>query len=120
VTYRYKLPGSKSHTLLWRTEFIADQYRTPDGILHSAGGFSYVDWQFTRNWFFGARADYAEHPLAPSLHDKGGALVLTWMPSEFQKFRLQVERTDYALLGMRDAVVFEYGFAIGPHGAHPF
>jgi hypothetical protein len=120
LTYRYKTPGSKSHVLLWRTEFIADQYRTPDGILHSAGGFTYVDWQFTRNWFVGARADYAEHPLDPSLHDKGGALVLTWMPSEFQKFRLQYERTDYALMGMRDALVFEYGFAIGPHGAHPF
>lgn len=120
LTYRYKSPGSKRESLLWRTEFIQDDYRTPDGLNRARGGFSYIDWQFTRGWFLGARADYAEHPQDPRLHDKGGALVLTFFPSEYQKFRLQWERTNYAGLGRRDAVVCEYGFAIGPHGAHPF
>jgi hypothetical protein len=120
VTYRYKPPGSKRESLLWRTEIMREDYRTPSGLNIAWGGFSYVDWQFTRGWFLGARADYAEHPLDPDEHDAGGALVLTYFPSEFQKFRLQWERTRYAGLGTRDALVFEYGFAIGPHGAHPF
>lgn len=120
ITYRYKPPGAKRESLLWRTEYMQDNYRTPEGLNHAAGGFSYVDWQFSRGWFLGLRADYAEHPLDPRLHDSGGALVLTYLPSEFQKFRLQWERIDYAGLGTRDAVVFEYGLSIGPHGAHPF
>ena len=58
--------------------------------------------------------------MDPALHDRGGALLLTYFPSEYQKFRLQVERVSYAGIGNRNALVFEYGFAIGPHGAHPF
>lgn len=121
VTYRYKpLASGTRASFLWRTEVIREHYRTADGLDRSTGAFSYVDWQFTRGWFAGLRADYAEHPLDPWFHDKGGALTLTYFPSEFQKFRLQFERTDYADVGLRNAVVFEYGFAIGPHGAHPF
>ncbi|MGC8763736.1 MAG: hypothetical protein ACP5VN_08920 [Acidobacteriota bacterium] len=121
VTYRYKpLATGTRASFLWRTELIRENYRGLDGLNRSTGAFSYVDWQFTRGWFAGLRADYAEHPQAPWLHDKGGALTLTYFPSEFQKFRLQFERIHYAGVGMRNALVFEYGFAIGPHGAHPF
>ena len=121
VTYRYKpLSSGTRASFLWRTEVIRENYRGMDGINRSTGAFSYVDWQFTRGWFAGLRADYAEHPSDPRMHDKGGALTLTFFPSEFQKFRLQYERIDYAGLGPRNALVFEYGFAIGPHGAHPF
>jgi hypothetical protein len=121
LTYRYKpLASMTRDSFLWRTEVIRERYRGADGIERATGAFSYVDWQFTRGWFLGARADYAEHPLEPHRIDKGGALVLTYFPSEFQKFRIQAERTSYAGVGMRNALVFEYGFAIGPHGAHPF
>ncbi len=121
VTYRFKpLASGTRASFLWRTEVIRENYRAMDGLTRSTGAFSYVDWQFTRGWFAGLRADYAEHPADPRMHDKGGALVLTYFPSEFQKFRLQYERINYAGLGLRNAVVFEYGFAIGPHGAHPF
>ena len=120
LTYRYKPLSDKSESFLWRTEYIQDNYRTPDGLNHAWGGFSYADWQFTRGWFLGARADYAQHPADPRQHDYGGVLVLTYFPSEYQKFRLQWTRTRYAGLGTRDALVFEYGLSIGPHGAHPF
>ncbi len=121
VTYRYKpLATGTRASFLWRTELIRENYRGLDGLNRSTGAFSYVDWQFTRGWFAGLRADYAEHPQAPWLHDKGGALTLTYFPSEFQKFRLQFERVNYGGVGLRNALVFEYGFAIGPHGAHPF
>ena len=121
VTYRYKpLATGTRASFLWRTEVIRENYRGADGLNRSTGAFSYVDWQFTRGWFAGLRADYAEHPLDPRLRDKGGALVLTFFPSEFQKLRLQYERVNYGGIGNRDAAIFEYGFAIGSHGAHPF
>lgn len=121
VTYRYKpLASGTRASFLWRTEFIMEDYRGADGMNRSKGGFSYVDWQFTRGWFAGLRADYAEHQMDPRLHDTGGTLTLTFFPSEFQKLRLQYERTKYGDVGTRNAVVFEYAFAIGAHGAHPF
>jgi hypothetical protein len=135
VTYRYKpLASATRASFLWRTELLLERYQGADvpeggfddgfegviGLQRSTGAFSYVDWQFTRGWFVGARADYAEHPWEPSKHDTGGALTLTWFPSEFQRLRLQAERIDYDEVGPRSALVFEYIFAIGAHGAHPF
>ncbi|MCI4398308.1 MAG: hypothetical protein JHC34_05650 [Acidobacteria bacterium] len=133
VTYRYKPIGNRRESFIWRTEYLRkdvdfENVVTPDdpsqpsylveGADRWKGAFSYVDWQFARGWFLGTRGDWVRHPDGGN--DSGGALVLTWFPSEFQKFRLQYARTNYAGIGMRDAVVFEYGFAIGPHGAHPF
>ena len=133
VTYRYKPIGNRRESFIWRTEYLRkdvdfENVATPDdpsqpsylaeGADRWKGAFSYVDWQFARGWFLGTRGDWVRHPDGGN--DSGGALVLTWFPSEFQKFRLQYARTNYAGIGMRDAVVFEYGFAIGPHGAHPF
>ena len=120
VTWRYRSDLSRREGLMWRTEILREHYRTEDGLLHANGAFSFVDWQFRRGWFFGVRGDYAEHPLNPQEHDKGGALVLTWYPSEYQKLRMQVQRTSYAGIGSKNAMVFEYGFSLGPHGAHPF
>ncbi len=121
VTYRHRpLARGTRASFLWRTEVIRENYRGADGLNRATGAFSYVDWQFARGWFAGLRADYAEHPLDPARSDRGGALVLTYFPSEFQKLRLQYERTGYGGLGARNALVFEYGFAIGAHGAHPF
>jgi hypothetical protein len=121
LTYRHKpLSSGTRDSFLWRTEIIGESCRGPDGLNRSAGAFTYVDWQFARDWHLGARADYAEHPDDPGLHDYGGALVLTFFPSEFQRLRLQYERVKYGGIGTRNALVFEFGFAIGAHGAHPF
>jgi len=127
-TYRYKpLASAKRESLLWRTEYVAKRFGSReeyDGEVHrltdrSEGLFSYIDWQFARGWFIGLRGDWVDHEYA-DLEDKGGALALTWFPSEFQKWRLQLQRTSYGGLGVRDALVLQYGFSLGPHGAHPF
>lgn len=137
LTYRYKPIRSRRESFIWRTEYLYKDQRAriEEGHGHeeqdphegpapfakqiSRGAFSYVDWQFARGWFLGARADWVRYP-GDLGSDKGGALALTWFPSEYQKLRLQVERYSYAGLGMRNAVVLEYGFSLGPHGAHPF
>jgi hypothetical protein len=126
VTYRYKPVWSRRESIIWRTEYLYKDLRGRPEEEHaplekeiSRGAFSYVDWQFARGWFLGARADWVEYPEDLG-SDKGGALALTWFPSEYQKLRLQVERYSYAGLGMRNAVVLEYGFSLGPHGAHSF
>lgn len=135
VTFRYRKASSRRESFLWRTEYLEKRYRSfgeehghaelgggdvpTRRTLVTEGAFSYVDWQVARGWSFGARGDWVRFPRE-GMTDKGGALVLTWFPSEYQKLRLQAQRYSYAGLGMREAVVFEYGFSLGPHGAHPF
>jgi hypothetical protein len=137
VTFRHKPVSSRRESFVWRTEYLEKRYGSyeehPHGdegtgrgeeapnrlTLVTKGLFSYVDWQFTRGWFLGARGDWVRFPHE-GMTDRGGALALTWFPTEYQKFRLQAQRYSYAGLGMRNAVVLEYGFSLGPHGAHPF
>jgi len=144
-TYRYRpLASLKRESLLWRTEYVAKRYETytgQDGAYpgaerlrqeqddphcevdrlteRSQGLFSYIDWQFARGWFLGLRGDWVHHEFA-DLEDKGGSLVLTWFPSEYQKWRLQYQRASYGGIGTRDAVILQFEFSLGPHGAHPF
>jgi hypothetical protein len=132
LTYRRRPLSDRHRGFLWRTEYMRKDSRlqasaeTPGAPLtpprwteRTEGLFSYVDWQVARGWSLGARADWVKYPGA-GLRDRGGAVVLTWYPSEYQKLRLQVQRVDYAVLGPKNALVLEYGFSLGPHGAHPF
>lgn len=133
ATFRWRPGGSARQSLLWRTEYLEKRYpvwedqgpeegEPSEALLvteRSRGLFSYVDWQFTRGWYLGARADWVRHPEGLG-EDRGVSLALTWAPSEFQRLRLQAQRTRYAALGSYDAVILQYGFSLGPHGAHPF
>ena len=76
------------------------------------------DYQFARRWFAGARFDYSERAAGPSLHDKGGAALLTFWPSEFSQIRGEYRRTSYAEGTTANELLFQFLFAIGAHGAH--
>ena len=78
------------------------------------------DYQFGRRWFAGARLDRSDHADAASLSDTGQSLVLTYRPSEFSQVRGQYRRTNYATGPTADEFLFQFQFAIGAHGAHPF
>jgi hypothetical protein len=86
-----------------------------------ANGF-YVsgDYQFARRWFAGARFDRSGYPTGGTLRDTGGSMILTYWPSEFSQIRGQYRRTNYAVGPAGNEFLFQFQFAIGAHGAHPF
>ena len=51
---------------------------------------------------------------------KGGALILTYWPSEFSQIRGQYRLTDYAENIKAHEVMFQLLFSLGAHGAHTF
>jgi hypothetical protein len=55
-----------------------------------------------------------------NLHDSGRSLVITYFPSEFSEVRGQLRRTNYAEGEDATEFLFQFQFAIGAHGAHPF
>ena len=67
-----------------------------------------------------ARDSTARRADDASLFDTGGAVVLTYWPSEFSQVRGQYRRTDYADGPTANEFLFQFQFAIGAHGAHPF
>jgi len=121
ATFRWKpLQRSIYRSFVGRTEWIWSRREQVD-LLHRSNGF-YVsgDYQLGRRWFAGARADRSGRATDPSLRDTGGALTLTYWPSEFSQVRGQYRRTNYALGPSANEFLFQFQFAIGAHGAHPF
>jgi hypothetical protein len=103
-----------------RTELVWSEDRLSASRGTSFGMYASGEYQFARRWFGGARYDYSERPLAPPSADKGGALTLTFWPSEFSQVRGQYRHTRYAEQVTADEFLFQFLFSIGAHGAHPF
>jgi hypothetical protein len=66
------------------------------------------------------RYDRSGRADAAAVVDTGGALLLTFMPSEFSKLRGMYRRTRYGGTTTANEFLFQVQFAIGAHGAHPF
>jgi len=120
-TIRWKpLQRAIYHSFIARTEYIVSRRDQPDGLQNSSGWYVSGDYQFARRWFAGVRFDRSDLLTDARLHDSGGSLVLTYWPSEFSQVRGQFRRTNYAEGPAATEFLFQFQFAIGAHGAHPF
>lgn len=121
-TFRWKNPRRAIYrSLLWQTEFLwNNREASPGSSIGSFGMFSHLEYQFARRWRAGGRYDWSESPTNSTMHDHGGLLYLTFMPSEFSLISLQgrhVKKGD----GSKETLGWlKVTFSIGPHGTHPF
>jgi hypothetical protein len=122
ATVRYRpLRRAIYRQFVGRTELIWSRQGVPTGPRQNASGFyGSADYQFARRWFIGVRGDRSGRALESALHDSGGSVSLTFRPSEFGLIRGQYRRTSYAEGIDANEVLFQFNFAIGAHGAHPF
>jgi len=130
VTFRYEpLTQNVSRKLIWSTEiFRNNELRnmgTPDAVDPSnntyrrqtaLGGFSYVDWRFARRWSGGGFGDLAEDLDTPAKVTRTYGLTLNFIPSEFQRIRLQLSQVK-ANDGTRadDQIFLQWFGTIGTH-----
>ena len=108
------------HSFTGRTEWIWSRREQFDGTQATWGMYLSGDYQLGRRWFAGGRLDRSGVANDASLVDTGGAFVVTYWPSEFSQVRAQYQRTNYALGSSANQFLFQFQFAIGAHGAHPF
>jgi hypothetical protein len=87
----------------------------------AVGGYGFLEYQFGRRWTAGVRYDNSGRADDAGIRDTGGSFIVSYRPSEFSLVRGQYRRTTF---GDRDEPVnellFQFLFAIGAHGAHPF
>jgi hypothetical protein len=121
ATYRWKpLQRAIYTSFIGRSEFIWSKRDQPDGRENAFGWYVSGDYQFARRWFGGARYDWSNRATDEALHDNGGSLILTYKPTEFSLIRGQYRRTNFAFGEDANEFLFQFLFAIGAHGAHPF
>jgi hypothetical protein len=121
ATFRWKpLRRSIYNSFLARSELVWSRREQPDGLQKAFGYYVSGDYQFARRWFGGARYDRSNHADEASLLDSGQSLILTYKPTEFSLVRGQYRRTRFAIGEDANEFLFQFLFAIGAHGAHPF
>jgi len=121
ATFRWRpLQRAIYHSFLGRSEVIWSRRDQPNGQQDANGFYISGDYQFARRWFGGVRFDHSERAFDASVHDTGQSLVVTYWPSEFSQVRGQYRRTTYAEGPTANEFLFQFQFAIGAHGAHPF
>jgi hypothetical protein len=121
ATIRWKpLQRSVYHSFVGRSEFVWSSRNQPNGTQDAKGFFVSADYQLARRWYLGGRYDRSGRPDAASVTDSGQSLILSYFPSEFSQIRGQYRRTDYGVGPTANEFLFQFQFAIGAHGAHPF
>ena len=121
ATLRWRpLRRSIYHSFIGRTEIVWSRRNQFEGPQNGMGYYVSGDYQLGRRWFTGARFDRSNRADDASLLDTGGSATLTYWPSEFSQVRGQYRRTNYADGPAANEFLFQFQFAIGAHGAHPF
>jgi hypothetical protein len=122
ATLRWKPLRRSIYThFLARGEVTWSQTGEPGGAPDAVGGYGYLEYQFGRRWTAGLRYDNSELATSPGLRDRGGSFIVTFRPSEFSLVRAQYRRTTFAGTDSpENELLFQFLFAIGAHGAHPF
>ena len=120
ATLRWKpLRRAIYNSFLGRSEIVWSRREQLDGLSKAFGFYVSGDYQFARRWFAGARYDLSDR-ANEALRDTGQSLLLTYKPTEFSLIRGQYRRTNYAGAENAHEFLFQFLFAIGAHGAHPF
>jgi hypothetical protein len=121
LTLRWKPLRRSIYThVLARGEMAWSRREAVPGAQSSVGGYGYLEYQFARRWTAGARYDNSQRADS-GVRDTGGSFILTYRPSEFSLVRAQYRRTSVGDVDeARNELLFQFLFAIGAHGAHPF
>jgi hypothetical protein len=121
ATIRWRpLKRSIYRSFVGRSELVWSRRNQPNGVQNAFGYYISGDYQFARRWFGGLRYDHSEQAANASLLDTGQSAIVTYWPSEFSQIRAQYRRTNYAVGPTANELLFQFQFAIGAHGAHPF
>jgi hypothetical protein len=108
------------HSFVGRSEVIWSRREQPGARQDSTGFFVSGDYQLARRWFGGVRIDSSDRAADSSARDSSQSAVITYRPSEFSEVRGQYRRISFAEGEEANEFLFQFQFAIGAHGAHPF
>ncbi len=120
ATFRYKPLRRSIYThVLARAEATWSRRSEVPGP-SAFGAYGYLEYQFARRWTAGTRFDTAQQAQDPSVKDRGASFLLSYAPSEFSIVRGQFRHTRFGEGRKNNEFLFQFLFAIGAHGTHPF
>ena len=140
--FKYTWPDEKKFTLqfeqIWWDEEMRFFTQNPAGVISAIdtdinplGGYIYGEYEFIpKRWAFGIRFDWVGHRanFDPRLTDDDDmtfaeSAYLTFMVSDFQRWRMQYRHTDYDFGSFDEdnhEIMIQASFILGFHPSHKF
>ncbi|MCE9624130.1 MAG: hypothetical protein K8R69_01560, partial [Deltaproteobacteria bacterium] len=115
-----KWKPSAYSSLSWQTEYILRRMQFPGTFLSDGGLYSYVDYQFMKQYHLGFRYDQMGIPSGVYAHEYRFTPAFTFQPTEFSQIRAQYEYDKMRGQSGSHAAILQFMFSMGVHGAHPF
>jgi hypothetical protein len=113
-------PQARRSYLTLQGELYGRRFRGTGGGA-DAGGYAQLFWR--QGPYYGVGVRYDDAPAVPEAgtgRERRYGVVGAWLPSEFQRLRLQLSYDDRPNGGDGLEALLALEFAIGAHGAHPF
>jgi hypothetical protein len=122
LTYKWKpLRYNVLQSITWQSELLFANMRSTDAeVLRTNGGFSFIEYQFEKRWFLGARYDFSGFPDDATRKEQAASLLLRFQPTEFQILALEYRFTDRNYDRDFSQVLLRAIFGIGTHAAHQY
>ena len=125
LTYKWRPSGQGLYkSITWMNELLFSQRQQDSGdTVNAHGGYSSLEYQFSRRWSIFGRYDFTQFPDDSSLHENSYSAGLTFRQSEFMFWRLQFEHTEgknFAGDVDRNELFLQADFLIGQHPAHRY
>lgn len=121
LTYRW-LPPSQLHALIWQTELLAGERKSPAlGTPWVFGGYSFLEYKLSNRWHAGVRLDYTQYPTIANAQTIALAPYVDFWESEFGRWRAELKHTfgDNQVRSSNQAWL-QYTVIIGLHPPHTF
>ncbi|MBA3671163.1 MAG: hypothetical protein H0W68_03940 [Gemmatimonadaceae bacterium] len=84
------------------------------------GAYVFARYQTSQRSYLGSRYDYVQDPERDGRTLNAGSVYLEWYPSEFTKLLAGYEALRRADDGVRNRLLIQAVFSLGPHKPHPF
>jgi hypothetical protein len=125
LTYKWRPPQEGLYkALTWMNELLFSQKEQgAESTVDSYGGYSSLEYQFSRRWSAFGRYDYAQFPDDDDSHETAYSTGLTFAQSEYCFWRVQFTHADGSgdsAPGSRNELFLQLNFGIGPHRAHQY
>ena len=122
LTYKWKPVQFNTYkSFTWQSEaWFSNANVAKDTIVNTFGMYSFINFQFSRRFFFTGMYSYSNKPYSAATKENSYSTTIGWYATEFQKLEIEGKTTRSNMEADRNQVVLRWIFVIGTHGAHQY
>jgi hypothetical protein len=122
LTYKWKPVQFNTYkSFTWQSEaWFSNANISQDTVVNSFGMYSFINFQFSKRFFFTGMYSYSNTPYSASFVQNSFSTTIGWYATEFQKLEIEGKATTGNIAENQYQILFRWIFVIGTHGAHQY